>query len=112
MEHSCCLNFVDAFILDDVVKQFSFFDELHDEKQLFGGLYDFVKLHYVRMPDKFQYMDFSRDSFNVCYFSYFAFLENFDSDILVGRLVDRWFDFTESALADRLAWINKKVPMR
>lgn len=106
VEHLDCFGLNDAFVLDNVVEEFSLFHKLHDQKELLGGLYDFVKLHDIGVSDEFQNVDLPRDSLHVSYFSYFAFFEDFDRYILVGRFVDSWLDLPEGAFTDSLAWVE------
>lgn len=51
MKHPDCLRLTDTFAVDNVVKEFPFFHELHDQKELFRSLNDLIKLHYIGMPD-------------------------------------------------------------
>lgn len=44
MKHSDGFGFINPLILDDIVKQFSTLHVFHDQEELFGSLYDFVKL--------------------------------------------------------------------
>jgi hypothetical protein len=51
VEEFTSLSFLNALILDDEVKEFTPTRIFHDEVQLFGCLYNFIKLYDVRMPD-------------------------------------------------------------
>jgi hypothetical protein len=50
------------------------------------------------VPNQFQDMDLSRYSFNICYLHDPLLLEDLDSHLLLGYLVDRRFDLAESTL--------------
>lgn len=89
MKEDCCLLFLYAFIIDDMIEEFPSFHVFHDEQQLSGRLYDFIKLDDVGMPNKFQYMDLSRYSLDIRHFRDFAFLEDLDGDLLACGLMNR-----------------------
>jgi len=47
MKHSNGFVLIYSLALNDIVKQFSSFHELHDKKELFGSFDDFVKLYNI-----------------------------------------------------------------
>jgi hypothetical protein len=52
-EDSHWFSLIDSFILYNIVKQFSFLHVLHYKEQLLGCFNDFIKLHYIGVPDEF-----------------------------------------------------------
>ena len=88
MKHFDCFSLKYAFVFYYMIEQFSLFHVLHDQKELFGSLYDFVKLYDVGMTDEFQDMDLAGDSFDIRHFGNLAFLQYFYSDILIGGFMD------------------------
>jgi hypothetical protein len=53
VEHSGSLFFLYSLFAVDVVEQFTLLHVLHNQEQLLGSLYNFVKLHDIRVPDQF-----------------------------------------------------------
>lgn len=58
-------TFFQPFLLDDVLKQFTFTDILHHKKQLLGGFYDLIKLYNIRMSDLFKDVYLPGDPLNI-----------------------------------------------
>ena len=79
LEISTSLFLVNFGVFDDVIKEFTIFNILHDKKKVPTGLYYLVKLNYRWVPDKFQDMDFSRDSFHISDINDFLFHKYFNS---------------------------------
>lgn len=65
--HLRSLEFVYSPVLDDVVKQFPVLHVLHHEEEVFGSLYDLVKLDDVGVSDCLEYVDLSSDPLHVCH---------------------------------------------
>ena len=59
------LGLFESLFLEDELKKFALWDVLHDQKKLFGGFDDFVKLNDIRVSHLLQNVDFSGDSFNI-----------------------------------------------
>lgn len=59
MEHPGCFDFINAFILYDIVEEFAFFHELHDQEELLWSFNDLIELHNMGMTDEFQDVDLS-----------------------------------------------------
>lgn len=62
------------------------------------------------MTNKFKDVDFTKYTFCIRCVSYFAFLENLDSYILIRELMISQLYFTESALTESFPWIKTVVP--
>lgn len=100
MKHFGCLGLVQSFAMHDMVEEFSFFHELHDKEELLGCFDDFVKLYDIGVPDKFEDMYFTGNSFYVCNFCDFIFFEYFDGDGLTCGFVNGRFNLAKSTLTD------------
>jgi hypothetical protein len=61
----------------DIIEKLSVFHILHNEKKVFRSFNDLVELDDVGVPDEFEDVDFSRDSFNICNIHYLIFLQDF-----------------------------------
>ena len=61
------------FAFDDIVKKFSAFHILHDQKELFRGFDDLIQLDDVGMSDQLQDVYLSGNALNVSYVDYFFF---------------------------------------
>jgi hypothetical protein len=70
---------------DDVVEQLASVGILHDHKQLFFGLDDFIELDDVRMAYFLQDFDFTSNSLDILLIVNFVLLKNFDGDLIKPR---------------------------
>ena len=68
------LGLLESFLFENELKKFSFWDILHDEKELFGRFNNLVELDDIGMSDLFEDVYLSGDSFNICDVIDFAFL--------------------------------------
>ena len=71
-----------SLVLDNEVKKLATISILHDQVELLRGFYDFIKLNDVWVPDHFQDVDFSCNSFDIINVLDFIFFKNFDSNSL------------------------------
>jgi hypothetical protein len=83
-KNDCCLLFLDFLLVDDFVEKIASLSVLHDEVELLGGFNDFIKLDYKGMPEFFHDFEFAGDSDNVGVLKNQLFLEDFDSNELLG----------------------------
>jgi hypothetical protein len=88
VEHFSSLRLSNAFIFDNMVEELALFHELHDQKELFRCLDDFIKLYYMWMSYEFENVNLPTDSFNVSYFCNFALFQYFDGYLLLRGLMD------------------------
>lgn len=86
--------------LDDVVEKLPSLHVLHDEKKLFGGLDDLIKLNDAGMADEFQDVDFAGDSLDVGNIDDFLLLQDLDCHFLARLDMRGGFYFAECALAE------------
>ena len=85
-----------------VVKEFSTSTVLHDKEEVFGCLYNFIKLYEIRMANKFEYVYLSGDSFNVRDVENVDFFKNFDYYFLPCGFSNGQFDVPEGCLCQSL----------
>lgn len=104
IEHTTSFIFIDSLIFDYIIKQLSIFHKLHHKKQLFGSLYDLIKLYETRVTNKFENMDLSGYSFDVCNITEFFLLKKFNSNFLFGEFMGRQSNFTERSFAQNFAY--------
>ena len=64
----------ESFLFENKLKKFSFWDILHDEKELFGRFNNLIELDDIGVSDLLQDVYLSGDSFNICDVIDFAFL--------------------------------------
>ena len=69
----------------------------------------FVELYDVRMPEGFEDLDFSCDSFDIGNIEDLAFLKNLDGDLFASEDMSGELDFAEGALAECFAWWRGKT---
>lgn len=91
--------FFESFFLDDLLKEFTLRDELHDEEELFGGFDNFVELDKIGVSDLFEDVYFAGDSFYIGNIDNFIFFKYFDGNFFSRYRVNTKFDFAEGALS-------------
>ena len=69
------------------IKKVSTFDVLHNKKEIFRWLDNFVGLHEERMPNSLHNLDLSAYSLDICFLFYPLFVKNFDRHLLTCQLV-------------------------
>jgi len=79
LEKFASLDFGDFLVFDDVVKQFTFRDVLHDQVEGTFGFDYFIELDNMRMLHDLQNMDFSADALYICDVYNFWLPQNFYS---------------------------------
>lgn len=102
LEELACLPFLNVAVLNDVVEEFPAWGVFHDEHQRCGGLDDLVKLHYVRVLNDFQNVDFAAHPLDVGVVDHLGLLQNFASNLFPSRLVDAHLDLAKGAFANGL----------
>jgi hypothetical protein len=90
------------FLLDDLLKELAFLEELGDQEHALLGLDDLVELQDVAVPHCAQDGDFVLDPSHV-FPTHALLVDEFHRHLLAGRQVHRQVDFAEGALADGLA---------
>ena len=66
LEKFASLDFRDFLVFDDIVKQFTFRDVLHDQVEGTFGFDYFIELDNMGMLHDLQNMDFSADALYIC----------------------------------------------
>jgi hypothetical protein len=87
MEQSACLLLRQPLAPIDVLEKLTLLHVLHHQEQLAGGLADLVQLHNIWMPHELQDVDLAEHTFGVRQIVDSAFLQYFDSNILVCQSV-------------------------
>jgi hypothetical protein len=83
----------------DIAEELTVTTVFHDDKQIGGSLYDFVHLDDVWVTNKLQNVEFTGDSFDICYFSDLALVEDLYCNLLFGEKMDSFLYFPERSLA-------------
>lgn len=74
LEKPTCFHFLELLLLNDIVKELTTADVLHDQKQLLGCLDDFKKLNNIGVSYHLQDVDLPRYSLHIRILYYLTFL--------------------------------------
>lgn len=103
VEKAASLWLWNATFCNNVIKEFSTARVFHDEIQLAASFNDFIELDNVRVPDQFQDVDLTSDTFYISNFQDTLFLQNLDGYSLACQNMGPQFDLAKGALADGFA---------